>query len=144
MNLPPKFLWKLPPTPPKSKFNDVYLLFKHSNFCSRMLEMHSKRPRFQNFSRGHAPGQTLSRNSRFQFNACKSQGTFFPVLCLRQSFCHILKTLLKTLYKDLQFGHFSEDMSHMKYCIDLIFGEAFFIHVNYLLSSPRFWMFCIE
>ena len=40
--------------------------------------------------------------------------------------------------------HFSEYMSHMKYCIDLILGEAFFIHVNYLLSSPRFWMFCIQ
>ena len=35
----------------KPKFNDVCVLFKHSNFCSRMLEMHSKRPRFPNFSR---------------------------------------------------------------------------------------------
>ena len=26
----------------KPKFNDVCVLFKHSNFCSRMLEMHSR------------------------------------------------------------------------------------------------------
>ena len=98
------FFGNYPPPPPKSKFNDVYLLFKHSNFCSRMLEMHSKRPRFQNFSRGHVPRQTLPRNSHFQFNACKPKGTFFPVLCLLQSFRHLLKTLLKTLYKALTFG----------------------------------------
>ena len=36
-------------------FNDVCVLFKHSNFCSRILEMQSKRPRLQNVSRGHAP-----------------------------------------------------------------------------------------
>ena len=30
---------------------DVCVLYKPSNFCSRKLEMHSKRPRFQNFSR---------------------------------------------------------------------------------------------
>ena len=35
----------------KPKFNDVCVLFKHSNFCSRMLEMHSKRPKFENFFR---------------------------------------------------------------------------------------------
>ena len=52
MNSPPTFLWKLPPKKPK--FNDVCILFKHSNFCSRVLEMHSKRPRFQNFSKGQA------------------------------------------------------------------------------------------
>ena len=40
--------------PKKPKFNDACVLFKHSNFCSRMLEMHSKRPRFQNFPMGHA------------------------------------------------------------------------------------------
>ena len=105
--------------------------------------MHSKRPRFQNFYRGHAPVQTHSRNSRFKFNACQWQGTFFPVLCLLQSFCHLLKTLLKTLYKDLQFGqNIFPSTCHMKYCIDLILGQAFFINENYLLSSPRFWMFC--
>ena len=32
----------------KPKFNDVCVLFKHSNFCSRMLEMHSVH---SNFSR---------------------------------------------------------------------------------------------
>ena len=35
----------------KPKFNDVCVQFKRSNFCCRMLEMHSKRPRLQNFSR---------------------------------------------------------------------------------------------
>ena len=35
----------------KPKFNDVCVLFEHSYFCYRMLEMHSKRPRFQTFSR---------------------------------------------------------------------------------------------
>ena len=35
----------------KPKFDDVCVLFKHLYFCFRMLEMHSKRPRFQIFSR---------------------------------------------------------------------------------------------
>ena len=33
----------------KPKFSDVCFLSKHSNFCSRMLEMHCKRPRLQFF-----------------------------------------------------------------------------------------------
>ena len=36
MNSPPTFLWKLPPKGPK--FNDVCVLFKHSNFYSRLLQ----------------------------------------------------------------------------------------------------------
>ena len=32
----------------KPKFNHVYVLFKHPNFCSRMLEMHSMRPTSRN------------------------------------------------------------------------------------------------
>ena len=31
----------------KQKFNAVYVLLKHSDFCSGMPEMHSKRPRFK-------------------------------------------------------------------------------------------------
>ena len=65
----------------KPKFNDVCVLFKHSNFFSRMLEIHSKRPKFQNFFPG---------NSRL----C---GEFVFLLHLLQSFCHLLKILLKTL-----------------------------------------------
>ena len=106
-----------------------------------MLEMHSKRPRFQNFSRRHASRRILPRNSRFQFNACKSQRTFFPVLRLLQSFCHLFKILSKTLYKALNFGqNFFLSASHMKYCINLILGEAFFVHVFiffYLQDSER-------
>ena len=45
---------KKDPEKPKL-FNDVCVLFKHSNFCSKILEMQSKRPRLQNVSRGHAP-----------------------------------------------------------------------------------------
>lgn len=40
--------------PQKAK-NYVYVMFKHLNFCSRMLEMHWKRSRFQNFSKGMPP-----------------------------------------------------------------------------------------
>ena len=43
----------------KLQFNDVRVLFKNSNFCYRMFEMHSKRHRFQNFSCRHAPGLPL-------------------------------------------------------------------------------------
>lgn len=39
------------------------VLFNYSNFRSRMLEIHSRRPRFKNFSRGHAPRPPC--NSRF-------------------------------------------------------------------------------
>ena len=113
---------------------------KHSNFCTGMLDMHSKRPRFQNFSRRHAPRRILSRNTRFQFNACKFPRMFFPVLRLLQSFCHLFKILSKTLYKALKFGqNIFLSASHMKYCINLILGTCI-----YLLSSPRFWTFCIE
>ena len=109
-----------PPSPPK----------KHSNVCSGMMEMHSKRPRFQNISRRHAPRRIFPRNSRFQFNACKSQRTFFPVLRLLQSFCHLFKILSKTLYKALKFGqNIFLSAFHMKYCINLILGEALFVHV---------------
>ena len=63
------------------KFNDVCVLFKQSNFCSRIPEMHSKMPRFQTFP-------TYSR-------LCTS--FFLPHLL--QSVCHLIKILLKTLVK---------------------------------------------
>ena len=65
----------------KPKFNDVCVLFKHTNFCSRMLEIHSKRPKFQIF---------FPETQAFV-------ASFFFLLHLLQSFCHILKILLKTL-----------------------------------------------
>ena len=40
-----------PTTQKKPKFDDVCVLFKQFYFCFRMPEMHSKRPRFQIFSR---------------------------------------------------------------------------------------------
>ena len=56
----------------KPKFNDVCLLFKHSNFCSRMLEMHSKGPRFQNFGGGHPSGPPrISRLQHSVENCCQ-------------------------------------------------------------------------
>ena len=65
----------------KPKINDVCVLFKHSNFCSRMLEIHSMHSKF-------------SRNSRSQVAA-------LPRVCflrhLLQSFCHLLKILSKSL-----------------------------------------------
>ena len=59
-----------------------------SVFCSRMQEMHSKRPRFQIF---------FSQVTCI-VDACKLDQwcEFFPSLVL-QSFCYLLKTLLKTL-----------------------------------------------
>ena len=110
----PEIISSLAP-PPKST-----LIFAPE--CWIML---SKRPRFQNFSRRHAPRWILSRNSHFQFNACKFPRMFFPVLCLLQSFCHLFKILSKTLYKALKFGqNIFLSASHMKYCINLILGEA--------------------
>ena len=56
----PTFLWKLPPKKPQ--FNDICVLFKHSNFLHQNAGkiMHpNKRPRFQIFSRGHVPGPSL-------------------------------------------------------------------------------------
>ena len=64
----------------KPEFNYDCVLFKHSNFCSRMLEMHSKKPRFQIFLQKPAP--------------YKSE---FSPLHLFQSFSHLPKILLKTL-----------------------------------------------
>ena len=121
---------------------------KHSNFCTGMLDMHSKRPRFQNFSGRHAPRRILSRNSRFQFNACKFPRMFFPVLRLLQSFCHLFKILSKTLYEALKFGqNIFLSASHTKYCINLILGEALFVHVFiffHLQDSGRSVLNCLD
>lgn len=67
----------------KPKFNYVRVLFKQSNFWSKMLEMHFRRARFQNFSRGMPPDPLATR-------------AFF-VNRLLQSFCHLCITLLKPL-----------------------------------------------
>ena len=72
----------------KPKFNDVCVLFKQSNFCSRMLEMHFKKPRFQ----------TFSKLAPLALASC-TFATSFSLLHLLQSICHLLKILLKTLYK---------------------------------------------
>ena len=69
-------------------------------FCSRMLEMLSKRPRFQIFS-----GMSLDPLVTHAFGTCKSHlwHSFF-LHCLLQSFCHLLKTLLKTLMWQCKYG----------------------------------------
>ena len=61
----------------KPKFNNVCVLFKTSKFCSRMLKMYSKGPDFK--------------------TALQKLGARIFCLCLLQRFCHLLKTLLKTL-----------------------------------------------
>ena len=63
----------------KPKVNDVCVLFKYSKFWSRMLEMHSKRPRYQNVSRGVAPGSPIETRT---FSACELclWHKFFPCL----------------------------------------------------------------
>ena len=94
MNSLPTFLWKLPPQKPK--FNDFGILFEHANFCSRMLEMHSNRPRFQNLFSRRAPGTPLLLVLPV-WKSCPCAASFF-LLHLLQSFCHLLKTLLKTLH----------------------------------------------
>ena len=74
----------------KPKFNDLCVLFKHSNFCSRMLEMHSKRPRFQNFSRNLQPrhSQVMPLLRVFSFSTCSKAFTSYlksywkPWLCV--------------------------------------------------------------
>ena len=74
----------------KPKFNDLCVLFKHSNFCSRMLEMHSKRPRFQNFSRNlHLWRLQVTPLLRvFSFSTCSKAFTSYlksywkPWLCV--------------------------------------------------------------
>ena len=92
MNLPPTFLWKLPPPPQKknkTKQNKNKKILMISIFCSntlklicyRMLEMHSKRPRFQNFSRGGMPPDRSSLGTN-AFNSMHAgrMACFFPSL----------------------------------------------------------------
>ena len=71
------------------KFNDVCVLFKHSNFCSRMLEMHSKRPSFQFFSQKLAP--SVLANLVFA-------ARFFSFSTYSKAFATFL-ILLKILYR---------------------------------------------
>ena len=74
----------------KPNFNDVWVLFKHSNFfLLRILEMHSKRTRFP---WGHAPRPPVKLTP----SALRRCEVFRPPPIL-QSFCHLLITLLKTL-----------------------------------------------
>ena len=74
----------------KPKFNNVCVLFKHSNFCSRLLKMCTKRPRFQTFSRNSFAPSVFSSHT---FAA----GFLFFLLHLLQSFCHLVQIFLKTV-----------------------------------------------
>ena len=78
VNSLPTFLWKLCATKPE--FNDVCVLFKHSNFCSRMLEMHSEKPSFQNFLRGHETNRTPLVTHTFSAHKSCLWHEFFPSL----------------------------------------------------------------
>ena len=81
----------------KQKFNDVYVLLKHSDFCSGMPEMHSKRPRFKKVLGGrHAPRPSPLQTRAFGAPSDTFSTSLF-LLYLLQSFCHLRKTLLKTL-----------------------------------------------
>ena len=121
-----------PPHPHKPKFNDAYLLFINTLiFAPECWNCTLRGPDFKIFP----GGKPLDRSSlgthsiQVQFNACKSQGAFFPVLCPLQSFCHLLKILWKTLYKALKFGqNIFLSISHMKYRINPILAEAFFLY----------------
>ena len=84
---------------------DVCVLYKPSNFCFRKLEMHSKRPRFQNFSRNSQfPRLQISSLPRvFSFSSAITVGrtkrlkgfqTFFKV---NFSFTHGSMTASMTL-----------------------------------------------
>ena len=46
----------------RPKFNHVYVLFKHPNFCSRMLEMHSMRPTSRNKAINCSLSQEANKN----------------------------------------------------------------------------------
>ena len=107
MNLPPTFLWKWPPQKPK--FNDVCVLFKHSNFCSRVPEIHSKRPRFKHFCHGPCPQTPLVTCTFGTWKLPLWCKFFFFLLCLLQSFCHLLKTLLTTQFSNLLPGGMAPD-----------------------------------
>ena len=93
MNSPPTFLWKL--LPKKLKFNDVCVLFKHSNFALECWKCTLTGPDFKIFPRKHAPGTPKVTPA---FSTCNSRlwHKFF-LLHLLQRFCHLLKTSLKTL-----------------------------------------------
>ena len=77
--------------PLKPKFDDVCVLFIHSNFCSRMLEM---RPRFFQGAYLWSPPGTLC----FQCLQIASVAQVFSFSAVLQSYCHLLKALLKTLH----------------------------------------------
>ena len=81
----PTFLWKYYPLE-KLEFNDVHVLFKHSKFCSRMLEMHSEKPSFQNFSRGHAPKQNPPSNLHFQHSQVTAVAWVFSFSAYSKAF----------------------------------------------------------
>ena len=79
----------------KSKFNNVCVLSKHSNFCSRLLKMHSKRPRFQNFSRNSFTPSVLASHAvttRFSFSTySKAFATYFKSYWKP---CNVLSSIL--------------------------------------------------
>ena len=67
----------------KPKFNNVCVLFKHSDFCLRMMEMHFKGPRCHYFSGGHVPGPPRNLGLRCPQVATLSQ-VFFLLLPLER------------------------------------------------------------
>ena len=105
------FFENYPPPPPNQSQNDVCVLFKHSNFHSTMLEMHSKRPRSQNFSEGHAPGPPLVNCA---FSVRKSQVPSMPtlkllfliVMCLNRDLARWMESCILIGYQSERDGAF--------------------------------------
>ena len=79
----------------KPKFNNVCVLCKHSIFCSRLLKMHSKRPRFQNFSRNSFTRSVLASHAvttRFSFSTySRAFATYFKSYWRP---CNVLSSIL--------------------------------------------------
>ena len=90
----------------KPKLNDVYALFKHSNFCAKMLKMHSKRPRYQSFSRNSHLCLSFSFSTY-----SKAFAAYFGSYWKPRSSASV-KHLMRTVYSSLflccivQKGHF--------------------------------------
>ena len=115
----------------KPKFNDVCVLFKHWNFL--LLLRKAGNPFYE------------VQMSNIFGEVCSGQATGLPLiethavitsrflLCLLQSFCSLLKTLLKTLIQSLTRARFTlKGIALDSWWIKNIIGSGFVLLLSYM------------
>ena len=95
--------------PHKSQNSTMSVFCSNTLIFARVPEIHSKRARFQHFCHRPCPQTPLVTCTFDTWKLPLWCKFFFFFLCLLQSFCHLLKTLLTTQFSNLLPGGMSPD-----------------------------------